>query len=53
MSQDNLVRVQCTDCKKGVYNTFKNKKKIKEKLELSKHCAFCRKHTKHIELKGK
>ena len=53
MSQDNLVRVQCGECKKSVYNTFKNKKKIKEKLELSKHCSFCRKHTKHVELKGK
>lgn len=53
MSQDNLIKIQCKDCKKGVYHTFKNKKKIKEKLDLSKHCLVCRKHTRHVEMKGK
>ena len=33
------------------YNTMKNKKNTTEKLELSKYCPFCRKHTKHVETK--
>lgn len=52
MSQDNLVRMKCGECK-NVLQTFKNKKKIKEKLELKKHCKVCRKHTSHTEQKGK
>lgn len=52
MSQDNLVRMKCGECK-SVLHTFKNKKKIKEKLEFKKHCKTCRKHTAHTEQKGK
>ncbi|MDD5652289.1 MAG: 50S ribosomal protein L33, partial [Candidatus Moranbacteria bacterium] len=33
------------------YFTTRNKKKIKEKLEMKKHCKFCNKHTVHKEMK--
>lgn len=53
MSQDNLTILKCTECEMRNYHTFKNKKKIQEKLELNKHCRKCRRHTKHIEIKRK
>ena len=41
--------------KKAVYplleEIVKNKKKHKNKIELSKFCKFCRKHTTHKEIK--
>ena len=50
MPRDNIV-LQCTDCKSRNYTTTKNKKKTTERLELSKYCRFCRKHTAHKETK--
>lgn len=50
MSQENLIKFQCSDCKS--INHFSNKSKgIKEKLELNKYCRKCRKHTLHKEMK--
>ena len=46
----NIV-LACNECKQRNYNTMKNKKNTTEKLELSKYCPFCRKHTKHVETK--
>ena len=31
----------------------KNKKKVEKKLEMKKHCEWCRKHTTHKEVKNK
>ena len=45
------VTLRCAECKQRNYNTMKNKKNTTEKLELSKYCPFCRKHTKHVETK--
>ena len=42
--RDNII-LQCPDCKRRNYATTKNKKKTTERLELSKYCRFCRKHT--------
>ncbi|MBW6440740.1 50S ribosomal protein L33 [Patescibacteria group bacterium] len=53
MSQDNLIKMKCKECAQINYNTTKNKKTIKEKIEVKKHCKFCRKHTDHAEMKGK
>ncbi|MDZ7612064.1 MAG: 50S ribosomal protein L33 [Candidatus Moranbacteria bacterium] len=53
MSQDNLIRLQCSECKKINYYSQKNQKKIQEKLQLKKHCPNCKKHTKHMEKKKK
>jgi large subunit ribosomal protein L33 len=46
-----MVTLACTDCKRRNYNTTRNKKKQTEKLEMSKYCRFCRKHTTHKESK--
>ena len=40
------VTLRCAECKQRNYNTVKNKKNTTEKLEMSKYCPFCRKHTK-------
>ena len=50
---DNRVKItlRCDECKQRNYNTVKNKKNTSEKLERSKYCPFCRKHTKHVETK--
>lgn len=53
MSQDTLTTLKCADCGNRNFYTFKNKKKIQEKLELKKHCPKCRKHTVHKEGKTK
>lgn len=50
MSQDNLVKLACSECKEINYTTQKNKK-IKVKLELMKMCKRCKKHTLHKERK--
>jgi large subunit ribosomal protein L33 len=49
--QDHIIKLKCRDCGKLSHFTKKNKKKLKEKLELKKHCPFCRKHTTHLESK--
>ncbi|WP_083932347.1 MULTISPECIES: 50S ribosomal protein L33 [Spiroplasma] len=39
----------CPDCLQRNYSTFKNKTTQKERLEISKFCKTCGKHTKHKE----
>jgi large subunit ribosomal protein L33 len=46
-----IITLSCTVCKRKNYTTTKNKKNTKERLELSKYCAWCRKATKHKEEK--
>lgn len=46
-----LITLACGECKRKNYTSEKNKKTTTEKLELSKYCPFCRKHTKHKEHK--
>lgn len=41
--------MQCTVCKNTNYFTKKSKKVAETKLEMNKHCKFCKKHTKHKE----
>ena len=43
------VTLQCTECKRRNYATTKNKKRTTGKLEFSKYCRWCRKHTNHKE----
>ena len=43
------ITLQCADCKQRNYVTMKNKKTTTGKLEFSKYCTFCRKHTAHKE----
>ncbi|MDP3993654.1 MAG: 50S ribosomal protein L33 [Candidatus Doudnabacteria bacterium] len=51
MPQENLIKLQCTVCKRINYNTTKNKKTTPELLELKKFCKWERKHTLHKEMK--
>ena len=53
MSQENLIKFQCSECKEINYYSQKNIKKLKEKLSLKKFCSKCRKHTIHTEKKKK
>jgi large subunit ribosomal protein L33 len=43
--------MQCGECKNRNYSKTKNKKKTQDRLELSKFCPTCRKHTAHKEVK--
>jgi large subunit ribosomal protein L33 len=51
MASDKRVKVTmaCQDCKQRNYNTMKNKKNDPDRLEMSKYCRFCKKHTAHKE----
>ncbi len=51
MSQDNMIKLECTECKAVNYNSHKNKKILKDRLEMNKYCPKCRKHTAHKETK--
>ena len=51
--KEKLIGFECGDCKKINYYSTKNKKTLKEKLQLKKYCNSCKKHTKHKETKIK
>ena len=51
MSQDHLIKLQCTETKRITYWTRKNRKSVQEKLELMKYNPTLRKHTLHKEAK--
>jgi len=48
---DKMVVLACEECKERNYTTTKNKKNIKERLELKKYCSRCKKTTPHKETK--
>ena len=47
----NAITLACTVCKNRNYRTNKNKKNDPDRIELSKYCKFCKKHTPHKETK--
>ncbi|MFA4937141.1 MAG: 50S ribosomal protein L33 [Patescibacteria group bacterium] len=51
MSQDNLIKLECSECHQITHHTYRNKKKVKTRLETKKHCKWCKKHTPHKETK--
>ncbi|MCX6795364.1 MAG: 50S ribosomal protein L33 [Candidatus Falkowbacteria bacterium] len=51
MSQDNMIKLECTECKTVNYFSHKNKKTLKERLEMKKFCPGCGTHTMHKETK--
>jgi large subunit ribosomal protein L33 len=51
MSQDNLIKLECTKCGKTNYHSTKNKKTIKQRLELQKFCKTCKGRVAHKETK--
>ncbi len=46
-----IIALACSECKRKNYTTTKNKKTMREKLQLRKYCKFCNKHTLHKETK--
>ncbi|MSU60350.1 MAG: 50S ribosomal protein L33 [Candidatus Staskawiczbacteria bacterium] len=44
-----FLKMQCTVCKKVNYFTKKSKLMVDTKLEMSKFCKDCKKHTTHKE----
>ena len=55
MSQERLIQLKCTICKRINYYAGKSKgkdpKSAEKKLELKKFCSWCKKHTVHKESK--
>jgi large subunit ribosomal protein L33 len=51
MSQDNLIKLECTTCHRVNYFSHKNKKTLKSRLEMKKFCRWCSKHEGHKETK--
>ena len=45
------VTMACTESKQRNYTTMKNKKNNPDRMEFSKYCKFCKKHTPHRETK--
>jgi large subunit ribosomal protein L33 len=44
-----IITLECPVCKSRNYTTTKNKRTTTDKLEMSKFCRKCRKHTDHKE----
>jgi len=51
MSQDFLIKLACSKCKRINYWSRKNKKKVERKIELKKYCKWCKKSLIHKEAK--
>jgi large subunit ribosomal protein L33 len=51
MPQENLIKLQCSQCKRNNYFSHRNKKTVKEKIALKKYCKHCRQRTLHKETK--
>jgi large subunit ribosomal protein L33 len=47
------IALQCSECKRRNYTTWKNRRNMQGKLEKKKYCRFDRKHTLHKETKIK
>lgn len=51
MAVRSIITLECTDCKNRNYSKTKNKRTTPDKLQFSKFCNTCRKHTLHKETK--
>jgi large subunit ribosomal protein L33 len=45
----NPIVLACSECKERNYTTTKSRRNNPDRLELSKFCPRCRKHTPHKE----
>jgi large subunit ribosomal protein L33 len=43
------VTLACQDCKRRNYQTQKSKRNSPDRIEFSKYCSWCGKHTAHKE----
>jgi large subunit ribosomal protein L33 len=46
-----VITLQCGECKERNYTTQKNRRNDPGRMELSKYCPRCQKHTAHRETK--
>ncbi|MCC6445662.1 MAG: 50S ribosomal protein L33 [Armatimonadetes bacterium] len=46
-----VITMACNDCRSRNYTTKKNRRNVKDRLELKKFCPPCGKHTVHREAK--
>ena len=46
-----IVHLQCAECDRINYTTFRNKKTMPDKVEKKKYCRWDKKHTVHKETK--
>ena len=46
-----VITLECTECKRRNYTTFKNKRNNTDRLEMPKYCKFGNKRTTHKETK--
>jgi large subunit ribosomal protein L33 len=44
-----VVTLACNECKERNYTTEKNRRNTTDRLEFTKFCPRCRKHTEHRE----
>lgn len=49
--RENMIKFECSGCKRINYFSRKNKKLLKNRLELKKYCKHCKKHIVHKETK--
>ena len=47
------IALECSECKRKNYTTFKNRKNMQGKMKLDKFCKWDRKYTLHKEAKIK
>ena len=47
------IALECSECKRKNYTTFKNRKNMQGKMEFNKFCKWDRKYTLHKEAKIK
>ena len=43
-----VITLQCSECKNRNYTTEKNRRNDPGRMELSKFCSHCRKHTAQV-----
>ena len=43
------ITLACTECKRRNYQTIKSKRNDPDRVEFSKFCRWCGKHTPHRE----
>ena len=48
-TKKSFLKMQCSVCKNVNYFTKKSKGVVETKLEMSKFCRHCKKHTSHKE----
>ena len=48
---DRLIGLKCVTCGRRNYYTRKNKKTVERKIQLNKHCTWCRAKTVHKEVR--